>query len=68
MPELRIVISLRDSASFNRLTIDLHFVLNIPTLTSNVFKSVKVNLKCTFINHGAIAEYPGQPFTCVGVL
>jgi len=48
MPELRIVNWLRDSASFSRLP---HFVLNIPTLTGNVFKSVNVNLKCISKNH-----------------
>ena len=47
MPELQIVNSLLDSASL----VDSHFVLNIPTLTGYVFKSVNVNLKCIFINH-----------------
>jgi len=48
MPEPRIVNnSLRDSAS----QVDSHFVLNIPTLTGNVLKSVNINFICIFINH-----------------
>jgi len=33
------------------ILVDSHFVLNFPTLTGNVFKSVNVNLKCIFRIH-----------------
>jgi len=47
MPELRTVNSLRDSASFSRLT----FRAKYSDFIGNVFKCVNVNLKCIFINH-----------------